>query len=352
MVQTYQSPVRIYKFPFELVMAAYQMRFPTCPQIPVFVGSEITYEFHSPDGAEEVIERKCQLNIDAPYLVKKVAGIDYVYFSQKNSLDRRKRTLLIEATNISFNSRIAVKENCYYYVHPENSEWTCFEQTASLDVKSFFGFESTVEKIAVKHYSANIAKGKEVLEFFISELIKSGTTYIPPFQDSADVPSASPTDSAIDVSKNDNEDAASTSEVATVANGTVKHDRKMSSSQTPVGDTGVETSRRESTSSVIHRHSVSGGAAAITHVPSIDEAESKLESEYIQRFLGQLTPLEESRLCELKYGLQAAHKGKLPNDAHLLRFLRANEFDVGKARDMVINSLLWRKQHNVDKILQ
>lgn len=80
-------------------------------------------------------------------------------------------------------------------------------------------------------------------------------------------------------------------------------------------------------------------------------AESKLEAEYIRRFLGQLNPLEESRLCELKYGLQTAHKGKLPNDAHLLRFLRARDFDVSKARDMVINSLLWRKQHNVDKIL-
>lgn len=37
-------------------------------------------------------------------------------------------------------------------------------------------------------------------------------------------------------------------------------------------------------------------------------AESKLEAEYIRRFLGQLSPLEESRLCELKYGLQAHHK--------------------------------------------
>jgi hypothetical protein len=49
-------------------------------------------------------------------------------------------------------------------VHPDNSEWTCFEQSASLDVKSFFGFESTVEKLAVKQYSANLAKGKEILE--------------------------------------------------------------------------------------------------------------------------------------------------------------------------------------------
>jgi hypothetical protein len=347
MVQTYQSPVRIYKYPFELVMAAYQMRFPTCPQIPIFVGSEITFEYHSPDGAEEVIERKCQLNVDAPYLVKKMASVDFVYFTQKNSLDRRKRTLVIEASNITFSSRVIVNEKCCYYVHPEHSDWTCFEQSASLDVKSFFGFESTVEKIAVKQYSANLAKGKEVLEFFIAELIKKGTTHIPPYVDSTPA-QPSPTDSAIDVSKQDNEETESTSSDVKQAA------RRKSSSRTTTANETVETgmdSRRQSSSSVIKRFSIAANGPP-QHMPSFDEAESKLESEYIQRFLGQLTPLEESRLCELKYGLQAAHKGKLPNDAHLLRFLRANEFDVGKARDMVINSILWRKQHNVDKILQ
>uniref|UniRef100_A0A1I7WWZ2 PRELI/MSF1 domain-containing protein n=1 Tax=Heterorhabditis bacteriophora TaxID=37862 RepID=A0A1I7WWZ2_HETBA len=200
MVQTYQSPVRVYKHPFEIVMAAYEKRFPTCPQIPIFVGSEVIYEYNSPDGAEWVIERRCQLNVDAPYLVKKVsiAGVDYVYFTQKNSLDRRKRTLLIEASNISFSQRIEVKENCNYYVHPENPDWTCFEQSAALDVKSFFGFEATVEKLAVKQYAANLAKGKEILEFFIEDLLKSGVTYIPTFHDKDN---GSTTDSAIDILK-------------------------------------------------------------------------------------------------------------------------------------------------------
>lgn len=41
----------------------------------------------------------------------------------------------------------------------------------------------------------------------------------------------------------------------------------------------------------------------------------------------------------------------MPKDAHLLRFLRARDFDVHKARDMIVASLLWRKQHNVDRIL-
>uniref|UniRef100_A0A914Z345 SEC14-like protein 1 n=1 Tax=Panagrolaimus superbus TaxID=310955 RepID=A0A914Z345_9BILA len=350
MVQTYQSPVRIYKHPFEIVMAAYQKRFPTCPQIPIFVGSEITSEYHSPDGAVEVLDRKCQLNVDAPYLVKKIAGVDYIYFNQKNSLDRRKRTLDIEATNISFASRIAILEKCNYYVHPENKEWTCFEQSASLDVKSFFGFETTVEKLAVKQYAANLAKGKEILEFFIEDLLKSGTTYIPPFQDSDST--RSPGDSAIDVSKTD-DDQHSESQTETE---TQKEpvDRRLSTSHAPTASysTVSQITRRQSTTSGTPKPSTSGAANGnLIHATSFDDPESKLEAEYIRRFLGQLNPLEESRLCELKYGLQTAHKGKLPNDAHLLRFLRARDFDVSKARDMVINSLLWRKQHNVDKLI-
>lgn len=43
-------------------------------------------------------------------------------------------------------------------MHPENEDWTCFEQTASLDIKSFFGFESTAEKIAMKQYASSIKK--------------------------------------------------------------------------------------------------------------------------------------------------------------------------------------------------
>ncbi|CAB4007468.1 SEC14 1 [Paramuricea clavata] len=72
MVQEYQSPVRVYKYPFELVMAAYQKRFPTCKMIPIFLGSEIMSEYKSEDGAEHVIERRCKINVEAPYLLKKV----------------------------------------------------------------------------------------------------------------------------------------------------------------------------------------------------------------------------------------------------------------------------------------
>ena len=56
-------------------------------------------------------------------------------------------------------------------MHPDNPGWTCFEQDASLDIKSFFGFESTVEKIAMKQYTANIKKVslKYVMVYFANK---------------------------------------------------------------------------------------------------------------------------------------------------------------------------------------
>lgn len=116
MVQKYQSPVRVYKYPFELVMAAYEKRFPTCPQIPVFLGSEVLRESRSPDGAVHVVERSCRLRVDAPRLLRKVAGVEHVVFVQKNVLNWRERTLHIEAHNETFANRVVVNETCSYTV--------------------------------------------------------------------------------------------------------------------------------------------------------------------------------------------------------------------------------------------
>ena len=55
------------------LLQAYEKRFPTCKMIPVFLGSDITSEYKSEDGSVHEIERRCKLNVDAPYLLKKVS---------------------------------------------------------------------------------------------------------------------------------------------------------------------------------------------------------------------------------------------------------------------------------------
>jgi len=41
----------------------------------------------------------------------------------------------------------------------------------------------------------------------------------------------------------------------------------------------------------------------------------------------------------------------MPSDAMLLRFLRAREFNIEKAREMLSQSLSWRKEYQLDKIM-
>ncbi|XP_045398489.1 SEC14-like protein 5 [Lemur catta] len=301
MVQKYQSPVRVYKYPFELVMAAYEKRFPTCPQIPVFLGSEVLRESRSPDGAVHVVERSCRLRVDAPRLLRKIAGVEHVVFVQRNVLNWKERTLLIEAHNETFASRVVVHENCSYTVHPENEDWTCFEQSASLDIRSFFGFENALEKIAMKQYTANIKRGKEVIEHYLNELTSQGTSHIPRWTPAP----------------GREEDAC--------------------------GQAGQDPGSLEADSPS------SAPGPALEMVSSDGD---KLDADYIERCLGHLTPMQESCLIQLRRWLQETHKGKTPKDEHILRFLRARDFHVDKAREMLCQSLSWRKQQQVDLLLQ
>ncbi|XP_026314031.1 protein real-time [Hyposmocoma kahamanoa] len=223
MVQEFKSPVRVHKFPFEMVMAAYERRFPRCPQIPVVVDCSVTEDSWSADDSQRNTTRRCQLNVDAPYLLKKMVGVDYVYFIQKNHLDLKKRVLEIEATNETFSSRVEVLEKCRYFVS--------------------------------------------------AVLIFLDLLFIP-----------------------------------------------------------------------FHNMTIQNIIDVVTDQYTLD-------SDYIKRYLGELTPLQESRLLQLRKWIADLQKGKVPSDTTLLRFLRARDFNVEKAREMLSQSLLWRKKHQVDRIL-
>ena len=61
MVQKYQSPVRVYKYPFELVMRAYEMRFPTCDMIPIVRETEVLEEVVDDATGIHMIDRRAKV---------------------------------------------------------------------------------------------------------------------------------------------------------------------------------------------------------------------------------------------------------------------------------------------------
>ncbi|KNC22721.1 Protein real-time [Lucilia cuprina] len=290
MVQKFQSPVRVYKHPFELVMKAYEKRFPTCPQMPIVLDCEITKDEILESGAKRNTSRRCKLAVDAPYIFKKLIGVDVVYFIQHNYLDLANRTLNIEATNESFSSRIEIFERCRYYAHPDNPDWTCFDQTATLDIKNFFGFEHSMEKMGMKQYTQTTLKGKEIIEFFIEQLKEEGVTEVERWQPPPDAP-LSP------------------------------------------------KSREEEEKEKMDRNNSSHDIL--------------LDGDFIAKHLGQLTPMQESKLLELRKLLDDIEDlEKMPNYQMILRFLRARDWHVHQAFNMLRDSLKWRQDNNIDSLLK
>ncbi|XP_019558568.2 protein real-time isoform X2 [Aedes albopictus] len=289
MVQKYESPVRIYKYPFELVMAAYERRFPTCPQMPIVLDCEVIDDAETDNGAKRETKRRCKLAVDAPYLFKKIIGIDVAYFIQTNFLDMKARTLNIEAINETFSSRIEIFEKCRYYAHPENPDWTCFDQVATLDIKNFFGFEHSMEKMGMKQYSQTTQKGKEIIEFFINELKKEGISHVDRWKEDESAEPAATSTTTVSIS---------------------------------------------------------------SEKPPLTRDNSILDADYIATYLGQLSPLQESKLVQFRKKIEETnHERKVPDYQTLLRFLRARDFSIDKAATMLQESLQWREEHRIDDIL-
>lgn len=68
---------------------AYERRFPRCPQIPVVLDCEVTEDSVSEDGSQRTTKRKCKLNVEAPYILKKVR-CPIVYFQIKHPTNHNK----------------------------------------------------------------------------------------------------------------------------------------------------------------------------------------------------------------------------------------------------------------------
>lgn len=246
--------------------------------MPIVLDCQVIKDECLENGAKRNTSRRCKLAVDAPYIFKKLIGVDFVFFLQHNYLDMTNRTLSIEAVNESFSSRIEIFERCRYYAHPDNSEWTCFDQTATLDIKNFFGFEHSMEKMGMKQYTQTTLKGKEIIEFFISQLKEEGITHVERWVPPLNAP------------------------------------------KSPI--TG-------------EHHDI------------------LLDGDFIARNLGQLSPMQESKLLELRKMLDGVDDlERMPSYQTILRFLSARDWHVSQAYAMLCDSLKWRHEHRIDDLLQ
>ena len=192
---------------------------------------------------------------------------------------------ILDAWNESFASRIIINEICLYTVHPENQDWTCFEQEAELDIKSFFGFEGTAEKLAVKEYSKSIGKSKDIMEHYITILLEKGITDVPLWDPPPETEESKKRKAAIKTAANETSGSDQSGNEATAANATSTENKGEKSKL------ATERPLRRKSSNLRGDSECADGNK---------EATSKLEQDYIQMYLGQLTPIQESQLVQLK----------------------------------------------------
>ena len=61
MVHKHTSAVEVYKYPFELVMRAYEMRFPTSDMIPIVRETEVVHEVVVETRGIHMIDRRAKV---------------------------------------------------------------------------------------------------------------------------------------------------------------------------------------------------------------------------------------------------------------------------------------------------
>lgn len=326
--------------------------------MPIVLDCQVTEDEILAGGASRKTGRRCKLAVEAPYLFKKLIGLDVVYFVQTNFLDRAARSLSIEATNETYASRIEIFERCRYYAHPENADWTCFDQTATLDIKNFFGFEHSMEKMGMKQYTQMTLKGKEIIEHFIEELRCEGVTSAPVWEPDPNCAAALEAASEAVTMCPSADAAAPAGDAAAAAASELPSSPSAASSH----NDDVRSERSKSTSASPQRSSAAQhhADASASRKPSISEYEDMLDVDYIQAKLGDLEPLQESKLLQLRGifkelsqtdGAAGGIFAQVPAYATLLRFLRARDFSVDKAAAQLQDTLRWRHANGIDGLL-
>jgi hypothetical protein len=189
-----------------------------------------------------------------------------------------------------------------------------------LDIKSFFGFEASVEKIAMKQYSANLAKGKEIIEYYINELMSQGITNIPMWKESLSPnPSQESTITTISI----NEDPSLIAARRRLSSQDASNIFTTSSPPKAAAIAAASAANFSALSDELESFQIDENlrerqgkfnSYKSARFPVIDDlilAVGNIDDEYIRRYIGQLDPFEESSLVQLRKWVGETHKGKV-----------------------------------------
>jgi len=124
--------------------------------------------------------RRCEIAIDAPQWVKVALGLHSFTFESTTRLNRKLRTMEITSVNFTWRGKVNVHEICVYRVHPDNSNWTYFEQTASLELPCLLAFQGQIEGFCLRQYDKNTSEARQVDIILVKDILRSRAAHMTP----------------------------------------------------------------------------------------------------------------------------------------------------------------------------
>jgi hypothetical protein len=181
-VRTETSLVQYHVFgqSWEVAIAAHEMRYPTHPDLPLMVSSEVVSRDSSEESnGKEIFTRKVVVrNSSVPRMLSALAGGDMMDFEETYVYDRAARRAFKTGKNLSYREGswgIRLDETMEYVVHRDNPEWTWFKLEAKLLLPSLpGGLGGTAQRFFADLYIEGVGRGRQIDQAFIDEIVQSG----------------------------------------------------------------------------------------------------------------------------------------------------------------------------------
>ena len=109
------------------------------------------------------------------WLEKFVAQGSAACIIEESEVDAAAKTFRTHTRNVSHSRLLSVEESCFFYVSPENNDWTCCEKQAWIKC-GVRGFSRAVEKFGADRYKGNAHKAEMGLEFVINKLFPASSS--------------------------------------------------------------------------------------------------------------------------------------------------------------------------------
>eukprot|EP01105_Mastigella_eilhardi_P022334 TRINITY_DN5495_c1_g1_i2.p2 TRINITY_DN5495_c1_g1~~TRINITY_DN5495_c1_g1_i2.p2 ORF type:complete len:343 (-),score=79.60 TRINITY_DN5495_c1_g1_i2:503-1471(-) len=165
-----------YPLPWETVVRAYLSRYPVHPKIPLMLAQDISaIDWHS-DKGEVKVERRMKADIDAPYWIKRVFGVYWLYMWQTHSISLHERRMVSIARSNPSSTLFKAGEVATWEQHPDNENWTLFTVVAQVqllpDWAFFSRFQSIIEGLVLRTYTGQFQLARKIDWEFIEQLYK------------------------------------------------------------------------------------------------------------------------------------------------------------------------------------